>query len=189
MPVPQKSGEAAPPPEKMTKTAEIAIKPEATPQPSPAPQASEPETPKPAPPVSETPEVPAQSPPKILAASQPPAEARSGDNAVSVRTERDSEGLHLTFSFAAATPAALFRRADTVWLVFDSTTPLDVAPIRGSDGSIIADASLLPLDKGEAVRIRLRRPQMPSLVGQQSRTASRNGFSLSPISCRRRPNL
>ena len=165
MPVPQKSGEAVPPPEKMTKTADIAIKPEPAPQPSPAPQAIEPETPKPVPPVSETPEVPAQSPPRILAASQPPAEARSGDNAVLVRTERDSDGLHLTFSFATATPAALFRRADTVWLLFDSTTPLDVAPIRGSDGSIIADASLLPLDKGEAVRIRLRRPQMPSLSG------------------------
>ena len=97
--------------------------------------------------------------------AQPPAEARSGDNAAAVRTERDSDGLHLTFSFATATPAALFRQADTVWLVFDSTTPLDIAPIRGSDGSIIADASLLPLDKGEAVRIRLRRPQMPSLAG------------------------
>jgi len=163
-PVPQKSGEAAPPPEKMAETADIAVKREVAPQPSPAPQATEPETPKPAP-VSETPQVPAQPPPRILAASQPPAEARSGDNAVLVRTERDSDGLHLTFSFATATPAALFRRADTVWLVFDSTTPLDVAPIRGSDGSIVADANLLPLDKGEAVRIRLRRPLMPSLAG------------------------
>ena len=166
MPVPQQSGEVAvPPPEKIAKTADIAIKPETAPPPSPAPQATEPETPKPAPPVSETPEVPAPPPPKILAASQPPAEARSGDDPVAVRTERDSDGLHLTFSFAIATPAALFRRADTVWLVFDSTTPLDIAPIRGSDGSIIADASLLPLDKGEAIRIRLRRPQMPALVG------------------------
>ena len=165
MAAPQKSGEAAPPPERLARTAEIAIKPEATPQPSPAPQTSEPAAPKPAPPVSETPGVPVQAPPKILAASQPPADARPGDNAVSVRTERDSEGLHLTFSFAAATPAALFRRADTVWLVFDSTTPLDLAPIRGSDGSIVADANLLPLDRGEAVRIRLRRPQMPSLAG------------------------
>jgi tetratricopeptide (TPR) repeat protein/outer membrane biosynthesis protein TonB len=164
-PVPQKSGEAAPPPEKMTKTADIAIKPEAAPQSSPAPQATVSETPKPAPPVNETPEVPAPTSPSIMAASQPPAEARSGDNAVLVRTERDSDGLHLTFSFATATPAALFRRADTVWLVFDSTTPLDVAPIRGSDGSIVADANLLPLDKGEAVRIRLRRPLMPSLAG------------------------
>ena len=166
MPVPQQTGEVAvPPPEKIAKTADIAIKPETAPPPSPAPQATEPETPKPAPPVSETPEVPAPPPPKILAASQPPAEARSGDDPVAVRTERDSDGLHLTFSFAIATPAALFRRADTVWLVFDSTTPLDIAPIRGSDGSIIADASLLPLDKGEAIRIRLRRPQMPALVG------------------------
>ena len=69
------------------------------------------------------------------------------------------------FSFAAATPAALFRRADTVWLVFDSTKPLDIEPIRSKGGSVIADVSLLPLDKGQAIRIRLNRPQMPSLTG------------------------
>jgi len=43
---------------------------------------------------------------------------------------RTSEGLSLTFSFAAPTPAALFRRADAVWLVFDSARPIDVEPIR-----------------------------------------------------------
>ena len=63
------------------------------------------------------------------------------------------------------TPAALFRRADTVWLVFDSTKPIDVEPIRGKGGSIIADVCQLPLDKGQAIRIRLNRPQMPSLTG------------------------
>ena len=84
---------------------------------------------------------------------------------LSVSARRDSDGLHLTFSFAAATPAALFRRADTVWLVFDSTKPIDIAPIRSNGGAIIADVSLLPLDKGQAIRIRLNRPQMPSLAG------------------------
>ena len=85
MPVPPKSGEAAPPPlEKPAKTADIAMPPETAPQPSPAPQATEPETPKPAPPFSET---PAQPPPRIVTA-QPPAEARSGDNAAAVRPAR-----------------------------------------------------------------------------------------------------
>ena len=76
---------------------------------------------------------------------------------------RDSDGLRVTFSFAAATPAALFRRADTVWLIFDSTKPFDVAPIREKAGAIISDVSRLPLEKGQAIRIRLNRPQMPSL--------------------------
>ncbi len=52
-----------------------------------------------------------------------------------------------------------------MWLVFDSTRPIDIEPIRSKGGSIIADVSLLPLDKGQAIRIRLNRPQMPSLTG------------------------
>ena len=88
-----------------------------------------------------------------------------GDNATTVRAIRDSEGLHVTFSFAAATPAALFRRADAVWLVFDTTKPIDIAPFKSNGGAIIAELKLLPLQKGQAIRIRLNRPQMPSLVG------------------------
>ena len=57
--------------------------------------------------------------------------------------ERDSDGLRLTFSFASATPAALFRRADAVWLVFDSKKPLDVEPIRAKGGALIGDVNRL----------------------------------------------
>jgi tetratricopeptide (TPR) repeat protein len=60
----------------------------------------------------------------------------------------------------------LFRRADTVWLVFDSVRPIDIEPIRSKGGSIIADVSLLPLPKGQAIRVRLNRPQLPSLTGE-----------------------
>jgi hypothetical protein len=59
----------------------------------------------------------------------------------------------------------LFRRADTVWLVFDATKPIDVEPIRSNGGAIIAEVTPMPLDKGQAIRIRLNRPQMPSLTG------------------------
>ena len=76
---------------------------------------------------------------------------------------RDSDGLRLTFSFAAADAGGLFRRADTVWLVFDTTKPLDIEPIRAKGGAIIGEVSRLPLDNGQAIRIRLNRPQMPSL--------------------------
>ncbi|MDE2471704.1 MAG: tetratricopeptide repeat protein, partial [Bradyrhizobium sp.] len=88
------------------------------------------------------------------------------DNAATVSAIRDSEGLHVRFSFATMTPAALFRRADTVWLVFDTTKPLDIAPIRANGGAIIAEVKPFPLDKGQAIRIRLNRPQMPSLTSE-----------------------
>ena len=70
-------------------------------------------------------------PPKpILASELPESRSRATIRRSGRAPSRDSDGLRLTFSFAAATPAALFRRADTVWLVFDSLKPIDIEPIR-----------------------------------------------------------
>ncbi|MET3839475.1 tetratricopeptide repeat protein [Bradyrhizobium sp. OAE829] len=102
-----------------------------------------------------------QAPKKAAAAVEAPKKAEAP--AASVEARRDSDGLRVTFSFAAPTPAAMFRRADTVWLVFDQTGPIDVEQIRAKGGAIIGDVSRLPLEKGQAIRIRLNRPQMPSL--------------------------
>ena len=100
--------------------------------------------------------------PKQLAAASPP-DAKPADPAA-VGIWRDSDGLRLTFSFAAPTPAASFRRGDTVWLVFDSTNPFDVEPISVKGGAIIGDVIRQPLEKGQAIRIRLNRPQLNSLT-------------------------
>jgi tetratricopeptide (TPR) repeat protein len=181
---PPRPGEMAPPTsETFAKEADIEIKPESGPKKSPVL-----EMPKPAPAPKEMPAasaapstVPLTEPPSkpVLAASEPPAKAvenkaaeagpvetKPGEaGATTVGARRDSDGLRLMFSFAVATPAALFRRADTVWLVFDSTKPIDIEPIRSKGGSIVADVSLLPLKKGQAIRVRLNRPQLPSLTG------------------------
>ena len=158
---PRQHGEAAPPrPETLAEQASIEPKPGPASKPSRASEA-----PKSAPPAPEAPASLSEKPAKnTLAASEPPAETRAGDSAAAVDAKRDSGGLRLTFSFAAATPAALFRRADTVWLVFDSTRPIDIEPLRSRGGAVIADASLLQLEKGQAIRIRLNQPQMPSLT-------------------------
>ena len=136
---------------------------EPVPAPKPMPAAEAPMEPSPP---KEAPAAVAEAPAKTtLAAAEPPPEIKNSDSATAVDAKRSSDGLTLKFSFAVPTPAALFRRADTVWLVFDSTKPIDVEPIRSQGGALIADVSLLPLDKGQAVRIRLNRPQMPSLTG------------------------
>ena len=103
--------------------------------------------------------------PSAASAAAFSAEMPPGDNAAVVSAVRDSEGLHVTFAFDVATPAALFRRADTVWLVFDSTKPIDLTPFKTNGGSIVAEIKSLPLQNGQAIRIRLNRPLMPSLVG------------------------
>jgi tetratricopeptide (TPR) repeat protein len=102
---------------------------------------------------------------KPVVAAEPAPATKAGDDVAAVAAERTSERLSLTFPFAATVPAALFRRADTVWLVFDSVKPVDVEPIRSKGGSIIADVARLPLERGQAIRIRLNRPQLPALTG------------------------
>jgi tetratricopeptide (TPR) repeat protein len=106
-------------------------------------------------------------PPKMTSAPPLPAppESKPDEGAVKLETTRTSEGLNLTFGFTVPTAAALFRRADTVWLVFDSQQPIDPEPIRKRGGSIIAEVTQVPLEKGQALRIRLTSPQLPSLAG------------------------
>jgi tetratricopeptide (TPR) repeat protein len=170
-PASRQSGEIAPPTsETLAQQAGIEIKPAAAPKIAPAPETP---TPVSAPASKEMAAPAAETPPKMTpAASEPAAETRSppataaGAGAAPVDATRSSDGLSLTFSFAAATPAAMFRRADTVWLVFDSEKPIDIGPIRSKGGSIIADVSQLPLERGQAIRIRLNRPQLPSLTGE-----------------------
>ena len=123
------------------------------------------EAPKPAAPAQAP--VPAEAAkPATPAISAPPPESGAKNKTASVEARRDSDALRVTFSFAAPTPAALFRRADNVWLVFDQATPIDVEPIRAKGGSIVGDVSRLPLEKGQAIRIRLNRPQIPSLESE-----------------------
>src|SRR5882757_8556647 len=141
--------EAAPAPEEMAATPEKAEAPKAL-QPSEATHAPAMEAPKPA-------------APKQVPAAAAAAPKKAEPDAASVEARRDTDALRVTFSFAAPTPAAMFRRADTVWLVFDRTGPIDVETIRAKGGAIIGDISRLPLEKGQAIRIRLTRPQMPSL--------------------------
>jgi tetratricopeptide (TPR) repeat protein len=116
----------------------------------------------------------AEAPKKMTAGAPAPpaAEAKGPAEAASVDAWRDSDGLRLTFSFPNATPAASFRRGDTVWLVFDSERPLDVEPIRAKGGAIIGDVSRMPIDKGQAIRIRLNRPLMHSLVTDEHASGS-----------------
>jgi hypothetical protein len=132
-------------------------------EPREEPKATVAETPKPAEPLK--PAIAAESPKKI--ASAPASGTKPSGDAAAVDVWRDSEGLRIAFSFAAPTPAASFRRGDTVWLVFDSTKPFDLEPIRAKGGAVVNEVSRQPLEKGQAIRIRLNRPQMHSLTGEE----------------------
>ncbi len=136
-----------------------------------------PTQPPPAPVVSEAARAPAALPPVQAldlapqAEAHPAATANAGTGAP-VGVQRSSDGLRLTFSFAAPTPAAMFRRGESVWLVVDATRPLDLEPIRRDAGSEIGDVSAIAVPNGQAIHIRLNRPQLASLAPGMAKDAS-----------------
>lgn len=132
---------------------------------------------KPPPAAAETNRVPQAQTAQVAQAAKPagpPAKPRvDATAAATVNAIRDGDGLHLTFSFPKATAAASFQRGDTVWLVFDSRLPLDLAPIRAHGGNLIDSVSRMPLADGQAIRIRLNHPQMHSLSTDEFATGAK----------------
>ncbi|WP_407194444.1 tetratricopeptide repeat protein [Bradyrhizobium sp. STM 3566] len=164
----------APRPARATEAAHVAEVPKETPKevatPAPAAAAAPAapakpvvaEAPKQA--VNEAAKEPVKESPKA-----PPSETPAAAQQVvaSVDARRDSDGLRVTFPLQVATPAAAFRRGDTVWLVFDTPKPIDVEAIRSKGGAMIGEVGRIPLDKGQAVRIRLTRPLVYSLTSEE----------------------
>jgi tetratricopeptide (TPR) repeat protein/outer membrane biosynthesis protein TonB len=164
---PQRSGEIVPPTsETVAQEAKLEAKPEPAVKP---PVAAKPQVASaPTPEIKEVPApIAVAPPPKIVLASAGPQAEIKPAAVDKVEANRNSDGLRLTFSFASAAPAALFRRADVVWLIFDSAKPVDLEPIRREAGSVIGDVSALPLEQGQAIRIRLNRPQLASLSANE----------------------
>lgn len=158
----------APKPAPAAATAAEAPKEAAKPAPPVAEAAAAPAKPAPAEapkevakePVKETTKETTKAAPAEVPAAPQPAIA-------SVDARRDSDGLRVTFPLQVATPAAAFRRGDTVWLVFDTPKPIDVEAIRTKGGAMIGEVGRVPLDKGQAVRIRLTRPLVYSLASEE----------------------
>lgn len=119
--------------------------------------------------------VAAETPARIEAPTPPAASpAKSADN-MPVQIQHNSDGLRLNFAFDAATPAALFRRADAVWLLFDSTQGVDLDAIRSDAKSVVGEVSRIALPDGQAIRMRLIRPQLVALADTDGVTPSTGG--------------
>jgi tetratricopeptide (TPR) repeat protein len=136
-----------------------AVPPPAATPPSPAPsQISAPA----APPVPDDRQAEKQpAAPAVSAAPNAPAK----NTGLAVAAKRTSDDLRITFPFGAPTPVALFRRSDAVWLVTADPRSLDLSAVTTEGGSLIADVSAVPVAGGQAIRIKLNRPQLPSLAG------------------------
>lgn len=91
--------------------------------------------------------------------------ARSDSASVAVTAKRTSDDFKITFPFGAPVTSALFRRSDTIWLVVANDSRFDLSAIVREANSIVAEASSVPVPNGQAIRIKLSRPQLASLDG------------------------
>ena len=160
-PTPPARAAAPPPPSPPPEVAAPAAPP------PPATPAAEPErapkTEDRAQPVAATP--PAAAP--AAAASPSPAAATDSappvhDGTVDVVVKRQGDGLALSFPFAVPTPAAVFRRADVLWLVFDTEATIGLAAFESDRSRTIKSATLTRRADVAVVRIKLERPRLVS---------------------------
>jgi tetratricopeptide (TPR) repeat protein len=101
----------------------------------------------------------------IIAAPEATRPAADPNAAVAVTLDRAGDNLLLHFPFVGPTPAAVFRRADTLWLVFDGGAKIDLAALSSDSSHTIRSAVAdLGKDGENIVRIRLERPRLASLT-------------------------
>src|SRR5581483_6627517 len=82
---------------------------------------------------------------------------------VAVALVRDGANLKLSFPFLKATAAAVFGRADTLWLVFDSTIDIDLSGLDDEPSRTIRAATLTRTPDADIVRIKLDHPHLSSV--------------------------
>ncbi len=124
-------------------------------------QASAPSASPPAAPQQLAAPKPAPAAPLDAAGAEPSTDPQ---RPVTVQLSRQSDTLRLRFPFAAQTPAAVFQRADMLWLVFDTATKFDVSPLDNESSGTVGGVSVISTGEGQAVRIKLERPRLVGAI-------------------------
>jgi tetratricopeptide (TPR) repeat protein len=128
---------------------------------APSPSAPSPSAPSPSAP---SPSAPSPSAPPPAASPVPtPHENRAGDT-LPVELSRQGANLKVTFPFLTPTAAAVFHRADTLWIVFDSTSTIDLAALAGEASRTIRGAEFSRDGDAGVVRLRLDHPHLASIA-------------------------
>ena len=169
-PAPPKQA-AAPPAAKpeMAATPAAASPPAAAPPAPPSNKQSEAAAPKPpAAPSSATP--PAAANPATPSAAQTRAAAPGGAEADKLSAELSAQGADLKVSFPFKMPigAAVFQRADMLWIVFDAKTDIDLSALDGEPSRVIRSYQFSHSGDADVVRLKLDRPHLTSVATEGS---------------------
>jgi tetratricopeptide (TPR) repeat protein len=106
-------------------------------------------------------------PGEAKAVSAKSAEAKAGDT-VAVEITRQGANFRLLFPFTAQTAGAVFQRADTLWIVFDTKSAVDIAALDGEATRTVRGAEFTRQGDAAIVRLRLDRPHLSSVATEGS---------------------
>jgi len=87
---------------------------------------------------------------------------RDPSAALTAELMRQGDNVRLVFPFAKPVPAAVFRRAGTLWVVFDSKEKIDLSALNADTSGTIRSAESTPSQDGQVVRVLLERPRLVS---------------------------
>jgi tetratricopeptide (TPR) repeat protein len=162
---------AAPPPEKTIPAAAPPARPPASPAaviPTGTGDAAPSSPPAPIEAAADRERASPPTPPQAQPAPEPPAHAETvpADPNSSVRAQLKIKGenISLRFAFTSQTPAAVFRRADMLWLVFDTDADIKLGELLNDPSHSIKTATVTRLQDASVVRIQLDRPKLIGLA-------------------------
>lgn len=98
----------------------------------------------------------------------PPLPAPDPNAPVIAAVQESGGALQLRFPFAAPTPAAVFRRGDTAWLVFDSKAAIRLGALQKPMPGLRDVALTHGDDKETVIRLKLDRPRFVSAAADET---------------------
>jgi tetratricopeptide (TPR) repeat protein len=93
----------------------------------------------------------------------PVAAAGADGGKLVVELAHQAGNLKLSFPFTTPTAGAVFARADTLWIVFDSVVPIDLSELKGDASGTIGDASFVHTADADIIRLKLDHPHLSSV--------------------------
>jgi hypothetical protein len=116
------------------------------------------------PPQKTTAAAPAAANPAAAAAIAAPPRIVDANGKVPVELARQGANLKIAFDFLSPIAAAVFQRADTLWIVFDTKADIDLTALRDEASRTIRSAELTRAPDADIVRIKLERPRLASVA-------------------------
>ena len=112
----------------------------------------------------------AASKPTVAAVSPAAAPNAGSDdhNKIVAELSEDGATMKLTFAFPAPVGIAVFHRADTLWIVFDSKTEIDLKGLDGEPSRTIRSYEFSHSGDADVVRLKLDRPHLSSVAAEGS---------------------